>query len=520
MEAIFYLYKTEWKNWIKKAAARPSTYVWLIFIALYVLGVGGSFLSLFKAYDLANARGMMAVFTLTVFFFVPGNLMAYAKRKGLVFRQADCNVLFQSGISPKKLLLYAHMKNVALSSLVSVVIAVLGICFFHIAVWQAVLLLLVSLAAENVMEASLMVLLYGNERLGSLGRNLIRAAMFACMSLFVVIGVWIYFRSGRQIMSLAGYLEHPLLQTVPFAGWYIGILDLILMGPNPLNVAVSVCYMGTVVLCAILAVRMKCTGVYYEEALEFAKEYAEKRKRSRKGELVVGNKQKHYKSAVVNYRGNRARAILYRQILEYKKNRFFVFGMDTVLSIVLCVIFSGLAKGDSFGVFKIFVIPGVMAYLCFVFASVPGKWAKELEKPYTYLIPDRAIRKLWYMTVMEHVKSGIDGALMAVIPCILMKLPLPYILMTVLLYVCMQACKMYITVLCESIFGRALGAVGKQFMRLFLEGFAIGLGMLAAIIGAVAAPEIGFVLLFLVELLLAAVLFFTASSKLAFCPGV
>lgn len=60
-----------------------------------------------------------------------------------------------------------------------------------------------------------------------------------------------------------------------------------------------------------------------------------------------------------------------------------------------------------------FVILAFGAYLIFCMSAVATKWSKEMENPYTYLIPDTPIRKMWYATLWEHIRSFIDGCLLA-----------------------------------------------------------------------------------------------------------
>ena len=65
----------------------------------------------------------------------------------------------------------------------------------------------------------------------------------------------------------------------------------------------------------------------------------------------------------------------------------------------------------QFGPGKIFIIPGVVAYVTFIFTGYATKWSKELENPYTYLIPDTPLKKVWYSTKIEHYRAIVDGIL-------------------------------------------------------------------------------------------------------------
>lgn len=241
---------------------------------------------------------------------------------------------------------------------------------------------------------------------------------------------------------------------------------------------------------------MKCTGEFFEDAIKFAEDYEAARKRGKAGEVVIVGWKKKYGKATVSYKGKYAKAIFYRQLLEYKKNRFFIFGFYTLVCLVVGI---GLAvigyRNNGFGGYEVFVILGVMAYLTFIFSGYQGKWGKELKKPYTYLIPDTALCKLWYSTLMEHIRSLIDGCLIALPAGIVFGIPFLQILLVIFAYICIQACKLYADIMVEAFLGNILGLAGKQYARVLFEGIVIGIGAMGAVVGSLISIEIGLIAL-------------------------
>ena len=83
---------------------------------------------------------------------------------------------------------------------------------------------------------------------------------------------------------------------------------------------------------------MKCTGRYYEDAMQFADDFQKVMEKRKKGDTSTGLKHgKVNRGASVTYKGSGAKAIFYRQLLEYKKSRFFLFGGQTLVSLVVAV---------------------------------------------------------------------------------------------------------------------------------------------------------------------------------------
>ena len=205
------------------------------------------------------------------------------------------------------------------------------------------------------------------------------------------------------------------------------------------------------------------------------------------------------------YKGSGAKAIFYRQLLEYKKNKTFIFGIFTLISLALGVgiaIFAYL-NHLSASPYRFFIVPGVMAYMVFIFTSYATKWSKELENPYTYLIPDSTIRKVWYATLIEHVRSLVDGCLITIPAAVVLRLTPVQAVLTVLIYVCLQATKLYFNVLSEALLGNILGNFGKQMMRLLGEGIVIMIAVLACVAGTLLVNvEFGFFALILSSVIL------------------
>ena len=445
IRALFYLYRKTLKNRVKKALRKPVTYIYLLFIVWYF---GFLFTSFGEGFD---------------GFFLPSNLVSYSKRKGLVFRQSDIHFLFPAPVNPKSVLLYAHVRGVLLGLLVSGVMTVGGVIWFSMPVWKMAVYFLFSSVAENLLEGSLMILCYGNEKFDRKQMFRFQLLMYAVVGLFVLVGVAVYLKEGAGMSAVAGYVHGSAIQMVPVIGWYIAFLHLFFMGPTTVNVVCSALYFISVAVLLFMAVRMKCTGEYYEDAIKFAEDYEEARQKGKRGEVAVVGWRKKYGKAEVTYRGSYAKALFYRQLLEYKKNRFFIFGFYTLVCLVLGIGMALFAYREDFGEKAPFIILGVMAY--------------------TFLIPDSAFRKLWYATLMEHIRALVDGCLLTLPAGIVMGLPFFQMILIIAAYICLQACKLYAEVMLEAFLGNLLGNVGKQFARLFFEGIVIAFGVMGAVAG-------------------------------------
>ncbi len=154
---------------------------------------------------------------------------------------------------------------------------------------------------------------------------------------------------------------------------------------------------------------------------------------------------------------------------------------------------------SEFGEAKIFIIPAVVAYVTFIFTGYATKWSKELENPYTYLIPDTPLKKVWYATKIEHYRSIVDGILVTVPGAIVFGLNPVLAILTVLLYVCLQANRLYYNMLADALVGNLLGNFGKSMVKLLFQGFAMGAAIgVALMAGLILGVETGFFMMILV----------------------
>lgn len=491
MGALGYLYRRTFINRIKTALKKPVTYVYLVFILIYLVAVPFSFKVLIDEYGGASPGGMAIVLTVFGFWMLPTNLISYAKRKGLTYRNCDIHFLFPSPIGPKQVLLFAHVKTLLVQIIINLVVAILGGLLFHVEFWKMVVYFFFAIVIENLLEGSIMMFVYGSESLTEGQRKWIVRLSYALILAFFVMALYTYFTEGLSMESVVGFLHSDMVQMVPITGWYIAVIHLLFMGPTVVNVIGTILYAVFTVVMVTVVIKMKCTGEYYEDAIKFAEDYEEALKISKEGGTAVriGKKQKFGK-ATVAWKGAGAKALFHRQLLEYKKSKFFIFDVGTLVSLLAGAIIAylyisegGFGFDEGAEILGEFILPGVAAYIIFIFSTMNGKWAKELKSPYTYLIPDSAFKKLMYATAMQHVQSLINACLLMIPGSVVMGISPVVVVLSIVFYVLLSANKLYALAVAEIVAGNVLGTTGKQLLQLFIQGIAITTGILGAVLG-------------------------------------
>ena len=485
MGAIGYLYRTVMKNRIRTALHKPITYFYLVIILIYLTAVPFSLKMLAEQAGAASSSGMAGVLTAFAFWMIPGNLIAYAKRKGLIYGNCDVHFLFPSPVSPKKVLLYAHIRTIPMQILLNIFAAVCGGVIFGVELWRLLVYFFFAIFGENVLEASVMMMMYGSERLKEEQRTWIIRAAYGLLIVLAVIGVVFYLQQGLSFATLVNFLHSDAVQLVPVIGWYVSVLHLLFTGATTVNLVGTALYVILFLTVVIAAVRMKCTGAYYEDAVKFAEDYEELKESRRQGNTTkrLGKKEKFGKASV-RWQGSGAKALFYRQLLEYKKSRFFIFDISTLFALIAGIAIAILyVREGGFEDITPFVIPGASAYLIFISTTVNGKWAKELKAPYTYLIPASSFAKLWNATVLQLLQNFINGLLITLPGAVVMEMSPVTAVFCVLFYTVLASNKLYALAVAEIAVGGVLGVTGKQLFQMLIQGIVIAVAALGAYLG-------------------------------------
>lgn len=483
MKALIYLTRRSLANNLKKATTKPSTLAALIFGTAYAVFLAVTLAGAAAEIRINSVHGLVLILTVWCIYVISGNFMMYSSRKGIIFRPAHSHFVFTAPVSPKLVLIHGAWMNYLLSAVVWVILLIAGMTVFQIPAGKAVLFFLTGCVAELALEISFMTLLYANERIPDRITAVFGFGIKVFMAAVTVLVILYFRKNGLTVESALRFTDWPVLQMIPVLGWMIAFFRLVLLGPAVLNVICSVLYFLTVAVAVTAAVRMKCEGGYYEDAAKFADDYAELKERKKNGEMVWGfGKQRKKLRRIRKTEGfGGAGAIFSRQMLEYKKEKFFFFDKITIISLIIAVIFSyGLSDtARETGLPQIFLLV-VVAYMSFVMTGYTGKWERELQSPYLYLIPESAFRKMWYATLSSHIKALVDSCIICIPIGIFWHISAVKILYCIAIYTVLQADRIYTMVICQSLFGNTFGKMGLNMLRLLFQGILLSAGTAAA----------------------------------------
>ena len=256
MKGLIYLYQRTIVNRIKRALLRPTAYIMGIFLILYVGMIFFSFQMMIAEGNFGTPDKVVTILSGIILMLIPGNIISYSKRKGLIFRPSEVHFVFSAPVSPKMVLMFAGAKSFAVNLLLGILVAVLGMLWFHIGILQAVVFFLFFAVCESVLEASLIIFCYGNERCTEKFFKR-EAAMYLFMAVIVGTGAYLLLTREPSFELIQDYFALPVMQLVPIIGWTIAVIRLIFLGPDTINLIGTAVYLVSVVVFFVAARRMK-----------------------------------------------------------------------------------------------------------------------------------------------------------------------------------------------------------------------------------------------------------------------
>jgi hypothetical protein len=474
MKPLKYILGKTLKNIIKELKKKPLILIGYVFVILAFLIM--AVISIFIPYgaikngSIENYGMIISAVLIGVFYF---DVKQGIDSGSSFFRLADVNFVFTAPISPKHVLLYGFVKQ-----------------FFK----TFYMLLFLSFQIPNLknsfpIDAAGIIIIYTSTFFLFFTMPIIGMLIYSITSksrkmrenfqkglnavIYLSLGCFILlmFQTKDFGKAAALILNSEYFTLIPYIGWFKAILLCAVTGIDHsfyLNVAlVSI----STVLMVIAVYRMKTD--YYEDVLaatEKMEEFLKVRKEGKIGSGVFKNTK--LKRVKHTYRGNGAKTIFMRHMLEYRKTGLFFIGRNTAIIFVL-----GLGAKNFFPDISIIAI-----FCLLFFFSMQGKWVRELDKPYIYLIPAGSTAKVFYATLAENLKNGVDGLVLFAAAGIVYRFEVITIILCAIAYMTYGAIYIYGDVLTRRIFGATHSRNFEIFMKMFLVAVVMAPGIFIAVL--------------------------------------
>jgi hypothetical protein len=490
MKAILFLVRKEIKNQLLQLLRHPAKLIlYLAVLALLVFSMlSGSKQSTTREY--LDYRILHGIYLVVLMFIAVPSILSGLKSGTTFFKMSDVNLLFVSPISPKKILAYGLVKQMASTLLMMFFLLFYGgmmsTAFGITPVQMVILVLGIALMVFAIQTVTLLIYTYSNGRPKRIRK--VEITLYAVIVAMVAFIFGKFLLSGSNIEALYAALASPYLEFVPIVGWIKGMIFAALKG-NTVNVILYAVLNGIAIAGSILLF-MNSESDYYEDVLQTTERTFELKESVKKGHgFAMSKKTQKVKNTGINH-GWGANTFFFKHLLQNKRQSPIPFvGVSTLVLLavnILLVIFLRAISGsdeDQIPTSMLMTIALVASsYILFIF-NAAGDWVQELQKPYIYLIPATPFDKLIWASLSTVIKPVVDGVLIFTALSIILSASPATALLCMLVYSSMGFLYIAANILFQRLFGQGIskGIVMLAYMLVILLLLAPGIGISAVL---------------------------------------
>lgn len=477
MNPLFFILRKYLKNQIKELRKKPLVLAAYIIAAIsFVFMLAVSFIMPSSLLRRGSADLFGAIITAVLLIFIYFSIKQGINTGSSFFTVADVNLVFTAPISPKKVLVYGFIQQLIVTFFIILFVSFqipnlknnfpitgIGILIIYIAIFILVF----------IMQLISMLIYSFSSKSKRIRKNLERS-FNALIGLFILGLLLVILQEKDFAKASIIYLNSPVFEYIPFISWIKVIMMSAVEGISPVFYLDVILVLLTAVILILVIYKQKTD--YYENVLA-ATELKDQLKKAKKegkanAKLLAGKVRK------VQFKFNRtgAGAVFQRHMLEYRKSGLFLLNKFSLIIIAI-----GLASKYFFPYSSMKTVLYFTIYMLFFF-TIQGKWVQELNKPFIYLIPASSASKVFFATVSENLKNGMDGLLLFAAAGYMFKSDFATIILSALSYISFGAVYVYGDVLSRKLFGETHSKNLEVFIKMFLILFVLTPGIVISII--------------------------------------
>ncbi len=476
MKALAYLLLTQLKNRILILKQKPAMLILYLFVIVMI--VFSVVMMIFAGNDpgkLSYADERIIYLAITGFgilYMVTFTFTGLSTGSSL-FTMADVGLLFVAPISSKKILMYGLLSSIGKALLASFFILYqvgnLKISFGY--GWKEIIALFFIYAVMVLFCQLLSISIYIVSNGNKIRKNMVKMVLYLLLGILILYVLFLQWQQRIGIMeAMFQTVDSSWFEYFPIAGWTVMFIKGVVAGVwGSTLLGFGLFLIVTIGMISLLTIGK---ADYYEDVListEFTYQMTQAAKEGRNPQRKSDKKIKVRDTRGFVLKGSGGNAILYKHLLEMKRENRFVF-------ISKFTIFMSVAAGIAGYNLKvpgaIYIILAVFIYLLY-FGTFMGKLKIELMKPYIYLIPISSAKKVLMASVTSILKPCVDAVFLFGVLAVVGSGDLPTCMFAALAYASAGALFVGITILYQRVLGGQPNAVIQML---------IGIGLLVVIL--------------------------------------
>lgn len=387
MRALVYLLATRIKNTLLSYIKKPASLIFtLLMIGLIVMLVVNGHGTPQDAREMPELIAI--VFALYGFVFYTTTYNGIGKGASL-FSMADVNVLFTSGISPRRILLYGLIQRMGTSLFVGFFILYQYSWMNNLYGVNLGFLLMVMLGygvcifCGQLTAMVIYALTAGSER----GKRVAKGMLIGALGLaacYVLVSMYLSELSPLAAL-VAGINSVPAL-CLPVSGWMTAMVSAFTRGQYLIMALMPVVTVGYIAL--MVALVMRAQTDYYEDVLKSTEVSFSAITAKKEGKLQEALPENIKLGKTGLGRGSGAQAFAVKQEIENRRGRRFLLDTMTLTFLLMNLAYAFFTR--ELGLISLFAFSTFMQ----IFNVSQGRWLRELLMPYIYMVPESPFKKL------------------------------------------------------------------------------------------------------------------------------
>lgn len=388
MKSLIFLTSRKLKNKLFELMKSPGKLIMTLgFILLFVMNMS------IDKFSASGSRPIVEFYAIIFVFYIICFMIETKKgfeRGGTMFSLCDVNFLFLSPIKPAAVLFYAMAGRMGASLW-------MGIAFIYqfsllrtnyaISFYDMIYAVIGYGAVAFLSQLAGMLIYFftcGNsEKLKKA-----KLVFYLCCAVFLVPFALSVFTNPHfpslTVTDAAEGITAEAMKLFPVVGWVFAAVEGIIMGLTPqLICAASVSLFFAV---AVFVIISSFRHGYYEDVLLSAEKTADSKGT---GEVRIDEKTLLEENRKIR-KGKGASAFFHKHLLENRRTKATIFPAMSAFYLVIVAVYAFVFKR---GAIELFMVSSTFSVL----SILTGRWVKELTLPYIYLVPDKPVKKLFYL---------------------------------------------------------------------------------------------------------------------------
>lgn len=418
MSPLAYLLSTRIKNNVKQALRSPSKIIVVLLIAAFlIVSIFSHGVSQEERPDISQLYAM--VFLLYSVMFVMLCSSGFSNGSTF-FSMADVNMVFTSPISPKRIMFFGFVQQIG-NSLVLSLFLVFQYNWLHdlygIKIWHLIVII-IGFAITVFCGQLTAMTIYSSTKIDGKGRSALKAILIAlCVGVALFLVYEISFSKLGTLTAALNAANSFYLNLFPVSGW----LKALFVGVFEKNIFYIIAGILAVLIyiSALVIILNKSKRNYYEDVLCATEKNDIAKKDAKEGKTKEFISENIKAKDIGIKKGSGASAVYFKSLAEMRHSKASVIDLVTLSFLAMTILLTFIFRGEQESGLITFL--GFSAYSQ-MFGVVNGKWNKELEKPYIYLIPDKSYKKLFNCIRISLYSYVIDSCIASVAAMMLLKL--------------------------------------------------------------------------------------------------